>query len=478
MKLSDLLKNIKTISIEGDTDIEIKGLSMDSRKIVSGGIFFAVPGENFDGHNFIDDAITYGASVIVCEKVPENTHVGVVYIKVERVQDVIGLMASEFFDNPSEKLRVVGVTGTNGKTTVATMLYKLFEALGEKSGLLSTIENRVGDTVVPATHTTADPIILQENLAEMVKQNCRYTFMEVSSHSLVQGRVKGVNFTGAIFTNLSQDHLDYHKTMEEYAKAKKIFFDDLSGKAFALYNADDEYGKFMVSDSRGRIYSYGKGDSDFNFEIKESSPKGLKISIGESLLESPLVGEFNAYNLASIYAAARLLDKEGFAIKDALKSISGVRGRMEKIENAKDIFAIVDYAHTPDALKNALETINSFKGDAKIVTLFGCGGDRDKTKRPIMGQIAEDLSDIVVVTSDNPRTEDPQSIIDDILVGIKDKENTFVELDRKSAIEKAVSLAKQGDIILVAGKGHEEYQIIENEKKHFSDKEVLIEVLK
>lgn len=479
MTLKNLLENVETIEIDGDLEKEITSLFFDSRKVVFGSLFFAVTGEKLDGHNFIDTAITKGAVAIICERIPENTHAGVTYIKVKNVNDVIGPVASEFFGRPSEHLTVVGVTGTNGKTTIATMLYKMFNSLGEKAGLLSTIENRMGDIVVPAIFTTADAISVQENLQKMVEQDCKYAFMEVSSHSIVQERIKGIKFAGGIFTNLTQDHLDYHQTMEEYAKAKQKFFSDLLSEAFALYNADDAHGKFMVENSAAKVVSYGENVGDFGFVIKDSSPAGLTLSINDLDVKSPLVGKFNAYNLTAIFGAAKMLGKDEKKIHEVLEGMTGARGRMDKIAGRNGITGLIDYSHTPDALKNALETINDFKAGGKVITVFGAGGDRDKTKRPVMGEIASDLSDIVVVTSDNPRSEDPDEIIKDILVGMPDTQGSTLRIsDRREAIEKAVSLAKPGDIILLAGKGHEDYQEIKGVKNHFSDREILEKLLK
>lgn len=477
MNLKDLLKNIDPISVDGETDLDISGLALDSRRVKDGYLFFAVSGTKLDGHDFIHGAITAGARVVVCEKLPANTHVGITYILVKNTNDVVGIIASHFFGNPSMKLKIVGVTGTNGKTTIATMLYKLFTDLGKRSGLLSTIENKIGDTTIPATHTTGDAIQIEENLAKMVEAGCEYAFMEVSSHSVVQKRISGINFAGGIFTNLTQDHLDYHKDIEEYSRAKKMFFDGLSHEAFALYNEDDEYGDFMVSDSLAKKYSYGEFSSDFPFVIERKDSEGLTLMIKNTEVKSSLVGKFNAYNLTSIFAAAVLLGIKDAEAAAALKNISGARGRMEKIIGKNGVIGIVDYSHTPDALKNALETINDFKGNARVITVFGAGGDRDKTKRPLMGKIASELSDLSIITTDNPRSENPEEIIKEILAGVFNKERVVVIVDRMEAIKEAFHKSISGDIILLAGKGHEDYQEVNGVKTHFSDKEALEKVL-
>ncbi len=441
MILKDLLSDITALYIEGDTDIDIKHITLDSRTAGIGSLFFAVRGTKTDGHQFIDEVITHGATAIVCEEIPANTHSGVTYIKVSKVNEVVGHIASAFFGHPSLELMIVGVTGTNGKTTIATMLYDLFTKLGEKSGLISTVENKIGPEIIPSTHTTPDAITLQENLRKMSDADCKYVFMEVSSHAVHQGRINGLYFLGGIFTNLTQDHLDYHETMEEYAKAKKAFFDMLPQTAFALSNIDDPHGEFMLEGTQAANRTYGAGKGDFNFSIEESNSIGTKIRINDTLISSPLVGKFNAYNLTAIFAAAILLGQNEQKVASILDSLTGARGRMEKIIGPSGKIGIVDYAHTPDALENALETVNGFKGSNKVVTVFGAGGDRDKGKRPKMGKIATELSDIAIVTSDNPRSEDPNQIIEDIVAGMKDKNNFEIIPDREQALKKAVELA-------------------------------------
>ena len=474
MKLKDLISDIDILHTEGDLEVEITHLTLDSRTAGLGSMFFAVRGAKIDGHNFIDEVITHGGVAVVCEDIPENTYEGVTYIKVSKVNDVVGLMASAFFGHPSLNLNIVGVTGTNGKTTIATMLFDLFEKLGEEVGLISTVENKIGSNIIPTSHTTPNALLLQEYFHKMVEAGCKYVFMEVSSHAVDQGRINGTNFKGGVFTNLTQDHLDYHKTMEHYAEAKKSFFSRLSPEAFAITNIDDPRGLWMTNDSKAVIKTYGEGQGDFAFALVDSSSLGMKIRINDSLLSSVLVGKFNAYNLTAIFASAVLLGKPIENILGVLGNLTGARGRMEKIIGPTGKIGIVDYSHTPDALKNALETINGFKSNHKIITVFGAGGDRDKTKRPIMGEIAESLSDFVIITSDNPRSEDPEKIIEDIMSGIFDnKTRVKIALDRDEAIKTAVDMAKSGDIIFVAGKGHEDYQDVNGVKTHFSDKEVL-----
>ena len=473
MILKDLIIDLHPLSVEGDVEIEVKHITLDSRTAGPGSLFFAVRGVKVDGHDFINEVITHGATTIVCEVIPENTYKGVTYIKVSKVSECVGIIASAFYGHPSLELIIVGVTGTNGKTTIATTLYELFTKLGHKSGLISTVENKIGSDIIPATHTTPDAISLQEHLRKMSDADCKYVFMEVSSHAVDQGRIKNIYFLGGIFTNLTQDHLDYHKTMGEYAGAKKAFFDSLPETAFALANIDDEYGEFMIKDSMATHITYAEGKGDFAFTIKDSTSAGMTLTIKDTSVSSPLVGKFNAYNLTAIFATAVLLDQPSDKVASALGGLTGARGRMEKILGASGKIGIVDYAHTPDALENALTTVNNFKGTNKVITVFGAGGDRDKGKRPLMGAIASSLSDIAIVTSDNPRTENPESIIVDIVAGVSDRKNIEIIPDREDAIKRAVEIAGSGDIILVAGKGHENYQEVNGVKSHFSDNEVL-----
>lgn len=476
MKLNDLLKNIAVVKIVGPEATEIETLCLDSREIVPGAMFFAVSGTKTDGYNFINDAIERGATAIVCERLPQNFQAGITYIEVKNTNDAVGLMAREFFGNDFSKIKVIGVTGTNGKTTIATMLYQLFTTLGHKSGLLSTVENIIDGEVIPATHTTGNAIEIQKNISKMIEVGSEYCFMEVSSHAIDQRRISGIDFVGGIFTNLTQDHLDYHSSLDEYAKAKKAFFDGLSPRSFALYNSDDNRGSYMVADTMARKLSYGHTAADFVFTAKKSSAEGLELIINDTAIASPLVGEFNAYNIAAIFAAATTLGVNVDDVVLAISKLRGARGRMEKIVSKSGVFGIVDYAHTPDALENVLTTIDSFK-QSRVIVVFGAGGDRDKTKRPIMGEIAARLGDHVIVTSDNPRSEQPEVIIADILAGISDQTNIETILDRREAIKRATEIAKPGDIVLVAGKGHEDYQDIRGVKSHFDDKEILSEFL-
>jgi UDP-N-acetylmuramoyl-L-alanyl-D-glutamate--2,6-diaminopimelate ligase len=450
----------------------VSGLAIDSRKVKEGFLFFAVPGTQVDGHDFVDQAIENGANVVVYENDLEEKD-GVQYIQVHSVQNIIGVAASRFFDEPSKELFIVGVTGTNGKTSIATILYQIAAGLGIKAGLLSTIENRIGDTVLPATHTTGDAITIQQNMSDMLSAGCTHVFMEVSSHALHQGRVIGVDFNHAIFTNLTQDHLDYHKTLGEYFEAKKIFFDMLTDKAIAITNIDDPAGEKIVSDTSAKVMTYGKVDSDYKLAVNSMNQNGLEISINGEKIELPLIGEFNAYNFTSMYAS---LVESGVSVEDikvALSAVTGVPGRMERV-SGRGVLGVVDYAHTPDAVENVLETLGALK-EKRIITVIGAGGDRDKGKRPLMATAAEKGSDIVILTSDNPRTENPEDIIKDMKAGLGSY--AIIEIDRREAIKKAADLAEPGDIILLAGKGHEDYQIIGEEKTHFSDKEELTKAL-
>ncbi len=476
MKLNEILNNIEVLETIGPTDVAVEYLSIDSRNIKPGSLFFAVSGTKVDGHAFVDTAIELGAKIIVCERLPENLNPEVTYIRVKNTNEIVGLATKNFFGNTDLKMKIVGVTGTNGKTTIATMLYLLFTSLGCRSGLLSTVENIIGGKVFSATHTTGDAIQIQENLARMREAGTEYCFMEVSSHAIDQKRIAGIDFTGGIFTNLTQDHLDYHQTLDEYAKVKKAFFDNLSQQSFALYNSDDNRGSFMVADTRAKRLSYGHAAADFVFATKKSSAEGLELVINDTAVVTSLVGEFNAYNIAAIFATATTLGAKVEDVVSAISKLEGARGRMEKIIGKSGVFGIVDYAHTPDALENVLKTTNSFK-TGKVITVFGAGGDRDKTKRPVMGDIATRLGDYTIVTSDNPRSERPEDIVTDILSSIKDKTNVEIILDRREAIKRAVEIAESGDIVLVAGKGHEDYQDIAGVKSHFSDLEVLKEFL-
>ena len=482
MKLKDILTNCNLLEIVGEKDVDVVDITFDSRKVSQGTLFFAVKGTQVDGHDYIDGAIEKGASVIVCEKLPRKKAENVTYVKVDNSAYVLGVGASNFFGNPSEKLKLVGVTGTNGKTTIATLLYRLFTEAGYNCGLLSTIENIVNREVIPSTHTTPDPIELNALLQQMVERECEYVFMEVSSHSVAQDRIAGLHFAGGIFTNLTHDHLDYHKTMANYRNAKKRFFDGLPQSAFALTNLDDKNGAFMLQNTQARRLSYAlKHDADFKGVIMESHFDGMLLKVNGTEMFTQLVGGFNASNLLAIYGAATAL---GFNKDELLVEISklrGANGRFDMVHSEQGIVGIVDYAHTPDALENVLVTINEVRCHKEtLITVVGCGGNRDTTKRPEMAAVAVKLSDRVILTSDNPRNEDPDEIIRQMKAGVADEDRGKVLsiTNRREAIRTAVALAKRGDIILLAGKGHENYQEINGVKNHFDDKEVLSEALK
>ena len=482
MKIKDILTNCNLLEIVGEKDVDVTDIAFDSRKVAQGTLFFAVKGTQVDGHDYIDSAIEKGASVIVCEKLPRKKAENVTYVKVDNSAYVLGVGASNFFGNPTEKLKLVGVTGTNGKTTIATLLYRLFTEAGYPCGLLSTIENIIKRDVVPSTHTTPDPIELNTLLQEMVDKGCEYAFMEVSSHSVAQDRIAGLHFAGGIFTNLTHDHLDYHKTMANYRNAKKKFFDDLPQSAFALTNLDDKNGAYMLQNTQARKLSYAlKHDADFKGIVMESHFDGMLLKVNGTEMFTQLVGGFNASNILAIYGAATAL---GFNKDELLVEISklrGANGRFDMVHSEKGIVGIVDYAHTPDALENVLVTINDVRCHKEtLITVVGCGGNRDTTKRPEMAAVAVKLSDRVILTSDNPRNEDPDEIIRQMKAGVteEDQGKVLSITNRREAIRTAVALAKKGDIILLAGKGHENYQEINGVKNHFDDKEVLSEAFK
>lgn len=480
--LKDILYKVNLQEIIGQTDVMVSHVQFDSRKVGTGDVFVAVKGYSSDGHDFIDQAIDDGAIAVILEKLPENIKEGVNYIVVENSAEALGIIASNFFDNPSEKLTLIGVTGTNGKSTTVTLLYRLFTKLGHKSGLLSTINNVIGNNVVPSTHTTPDPVSLNALLARMVEEKCAYAFMEVSSHAIHQKRIAGLQFAGGIFTNLSHDHLDYHKTFSDYIKAKKEFFDLLAESSFALVNKDDPNGIVMLQNCKARKYTYSLFSmADFKAKVIENTISGIQLDIDGNQVYTQLVGRFNAYNILVVYATARLLDMDALEILTVLSGLKTAEGRFDLVHSKGSVTSIIDYAHTPDALKNVLETIKEVRsGDENIITVVGCGGDRDKAKRPIMGKIACDLSDQVVFTSDNPRGEDPLAIIEDMKNGLDPThfKKYLIISDRAEAIKTACSIASPGDIILVAGKGHEKYQEIKGERFPFSDKEQIENVLK
>ena len=481
MKLSELLKNVKPIAVHGDIDIDIKGVNIDSRKIENGHLFIAMKGTQVDGHKFIDKAIALGATAILLEDMPETLEDKVTYVQVKSTEEDAGKVATLFYGDPSKKLKLVGVTGTNGKTTIATLLYEMFREFGYKVGLLSTVCNYIDDKAIPADHTTPDPIELNRLLGDMVAEGCEYAFMECSSHAIHQRRISGLDFTGAIFTNLTRDHLDYHKTFENYRNAKKMFFDDLSKNAFAITNADDKNGMIMVQNTKATIKTYSiKRMADFRAKILECHFEGMYLEIDGKEVGVQFIGKFNVSNLLAVYGAAVMLGKKPEDILVALSTLKSVNGRLEPIQSPEGYTAIVDYAHTPDALENVLAAIHEVldtKG-GHIITVCGAGGHRDKGKRPLMAQEAVQQSDTVILTSDNPRDEDPQAIINDMLAGLdtKQKKKVLNIVDRKEAIRTAAMMAKKGDVILVAGKGHENYQEINGVKHHFDDHEVIREI--
>ena len=478
------MKNLKSIlhaipvqEVVGQLDVEVVSLCFDSRQVVFGSLFIAVRGVHTDGHLFIDKAIAFGARAVIVEELPVETLDSVVYIVVADSALALGIVAANFYDNPSKKMKLVGVTGTNGKTTVATLLFQLFTQLGYHVGLLSTVQNQIGDRVIPATHTTPDPIQLNHLLSEMIEEGCDYCFMEVSSHAVVQQRIAGLKFTGAIFTNITHDHLDFHKTFSSYIKAKKKFFDDLDTAAFALTNEDDRNGQVMLQNTFAHKKSYGlHSGADFSARIVESHFDGMLMNIDGHDVWVKLVGGFNAYNLLAVYGAAILLEQETVRVLTAMSVLTGAEGRFETLKAANGVFGIVDYAHTPDAVENVLQTIEKLRNQSQhIITVLGCGGDRDKTKRPEMSQAALRYSDRLIITSDNPRTEDPLTIIKEMEAGVAVEQRSKVLsiADRKEAIRVAYQLAKPGDIIVVAGKGHEKYQEVNGIRYHFDDKEIL-----
>jgi UDP-N-acetylmuramoyl-L-alanyl-D-glutamate--2,6-diaminopimelate ligase len=481
-ELRDILYRVPLTSTYGNMQVEVSGLSFDSRKVKKGDVFIAVNGHASDGHQFIDKAIDSGAGIIVCETLPEQIKETVTYITVKDSAFALGIMASNFYDNPSAKVKLVGVTGTNGKTTTATLLFQLFSRLGYRCGMLSTVVNKIVDKEVPTTHTTPDPIQLNALLQEMVKANCTHVFMEVSSHAVDQQRIAGLQFAGAVFSNITHDHLDYHQTFENYIKAKKKFFDDLSADAFALVNADDKRGMVMLQNTKAKKYSFGlKKMVDFKGKILSNTIEGLELEVNDKTVWFRLIGDFNAYNLLGIYGTAVLLGEQPEEVLTQLSELTGAPGRFELVERGAKVTAIVDYAHTPDALKNVLDTIAQFRtGTEQVISVVGCGGNRDKTKRPLMASIACRLSDKVILTSDNPRDEEPMDIIRDMQTGIMPTElkKTLVIADREEAIKTAIMMAKPKDIILVAGKGHENYQEIKGVKHPFDDKEVVSRMIK
>lgn len=481
--LRDILYNVNIVAVKGSTDTAVNALNIDSRAIRPGDAFIAIRGVHADGHLFIDKAVQQGAAVVICEELPAQPADNVVYVQVNSSATAAGVIAGNFYDNPSHKVQLVGVTGTNGKTTIATLLFKLFSALGYHCGMLSTVQNQIGDRIVPATHTTPDPIHLNALLADMVTDGCDYVFMEVSSHAIHQQRIAGLKFAGGIFSNITHDHLDYHKTFDEYIRVKKSWFDGLPATAFALTNLDDKRGNVMLQNTKAKKQTYSlRTVADFKGKILENNLTGLIMLINETEVHFRLIGEFNAYNLLAVYGAATLLGQDKARVLQALSDLSGAEGRFDYIVSPNQrIIGIVDYAHTPDALLNVLATIKNLrKGNEQVITVVGCGGDRDTAKRPVMAEVAVERSDRVILTSDNPRSEDPNEIIRQMEAGVPVhfKKKVLSITDRKEAIKTAISLANPEDIILIAGKGHEKYQEIQGVKHPFDDKQVLDEMMR
>ena len=481
MVLEELVNGLKTISVCGPENIDITGVNIDSRRIKEGHLFVAQRGTQVDGHKFIPKAVELGAKAILCEAMPEEKADGVTYIQVESTEEIVGKVATTFYGNPSRKLKLVGVTGTNGKTTIATLLYNMFRKFGYKCGLLSTVCNYIEDEAIPADHTTPDPIELNFLLSRMVDAGCQYAFMECSSHAIAQKRIGGLTFAGGLFTNLTRDHVDYHKTFENYRNAKKAFFDMLPKTAFAITNADDKNGMVMVQNTKATVKTYStRTMADFKAKILECHFGGMYLDIDGKEVGVQFIGKFNVSNLLAVYGAAVMLGEKPENILLVMSTLKSVSGRLDPIQSPEGFTAIVDYAHTPDALENVLNAIHEvLDGKGRVITVCGAGGNRDKGKRPLMAQEAVKQSDRVIITSDNPRFEEPQDIINDMLAGLdKEQMKKVVSIvDRREAIRTACMMAQKGDVILVAGKGHEDYQEIKGVKHHFDDKEVLREFM-
>ncbi|SNS03054.1 UDP-N-acetylmuramoylalanyl-D-glutamate--2,6-diaminopimelate ligase [Belliella buryatensis] len=478
--LKDILYKVSLTATIGNMDRKISKLAFDSRKVSENDVFVAISGTQVDGHSFIPTAIEKGAHVIVCEHLPEAIQEGITYVTVDHSTKALGIMAANYYENPSEKLKIVAVTGTNGKTTTATLLYQLYIEMGYQVGLISTVENRISDQVVPATHTTPDALSLQELLKKMVAAGCTHCFMEASSHAIVQERLSGLKLIGAVFTNISHDHLDYHGTFDEYIKAKKLLFDRLPKDAFALSNADDKRGMVMLQNTQAAKQTFGlRFPADFKAKIMTNSIEGLELDIQGKQVWFRMIGEFNAYNILAVFGVAVLLGEEEEEVLMQLSKVPGAQGRFDKITIA-GVTAIVDYAHTPDALENVLKTIQGVRtGGEQVITVVGCGGNRDKTKRPVMAKIATNLSDKVILTSDNPRDEEPMAILREMEAGVNpvDFKKTLIIEDRREAIKTACVMSNPGDIILVAGKGHETYQEIKGVKHPFDDRAIVKDLL-
>ncbi|MBR1682481.1 MAG: UDP-N-acetylmuramoyl-L-alanyl-D-glutamate--2,6-diaminopimelate ligase [Bacteroidaceae bacterium] len=480
MKLEELLSPVKPLQVAGSTDIEVADIAIDSRQVKPGTLFVAVPGTQVDGHAFIGKAVEQGAIAVVCQTMPAERPEGVTFVQMADTESAVGPLAHHFFGDPTEKLDLIGVTGTNGKTTIATLLYRMFRQFGYKCGLCSTVCNYIDGVAVPTDHTTPDPITLNRLLGRMADEGCRYAFMEVSSHSVAQHRIGGLKFKGGIFTNLTRDHLDYHKTVEAYRDAKKAFFDGLPADAFVVTNADDKNGLFMTQNTRAQVKTYSlRAMADFRARILEEGFEGMTLDISGHEVFVQFIGRFNVSNLLAVYGAAVCLGKRPEDVLVVLSTLTPVNGRFETIRSREGVTAIVDYAHTPDALDNVLSTINEIlKKPGQCITVCGAGGNRDKGKRPLMAQSAVRASDRVIITSDNPRFEEPQDIINDMLAGIttaEDKRKVISIVDRREAIRTACMMAQPGDVILIAGKGHEDYQDVKGVKHHFDDHEVVRE---
>lgn len=481
-ELGSIINSINPLEVVGDTKKKISNLVIDSRKAAQGSLFFAWVGTQTDGHQYIDAAIEQGAVAVVCERIPDEPKEAVTYLKVENSMAIVGAVASAWYQYPSRQMKVVGVTGTNGKTSICTLLFDLFKNLGFKTGLLSTVENKINDRIIPSTHTTPDPVSIQALLHEMAESGCDYVFMEVSSHAIHQNRIGGIEFTGGVFTNISRDHLDYHKTFKEYILAKKAFFDQLSKNAFALVNVDDKNGRVMVQNCAASIQEFSlERVAAFRGKVIANTLDGLEMQINGMDFHSPMVGVYNGSNLLATYATAKLLEQEATEVLTVLSGLKGAKGRFEVYKGADGTKAVVDYAHTPDALENVLQAIiDANASNAKVWTVIGCGGDRDAGKRPQMAKIAADYSGQVILTSDNPRSEDPEDIIKDMLKGVQaDQVNRVLAItDRAMAIKTAFQFSAAGDIILIAGKGHENYQEIKGKRIHFDDAEEIEKHLK
>ena len=475
MKLKNLVSKLNVLEVKGDLERDICGVQIDSRLVAEGHLFIAVRGTVADGHNYIGKALEKGAAAVLCEMIPEEVAENITYVRVENTEQVVGQVATTFYGDPTSKMKLVGVTGTNGKTTIATVLYEMFRYMGHKVGLLSTVCNYIDGEAIPTEHTTPDPITLNALLARMVEEGCEYAFMEVSSHSIVQNRIGGLTFAGGMFTNITRDHLDYHKTFENYIKAKKLFFDNLPKEAFAITNIDDKNGMVMVQNTKAQVKTYSvQSPADFKAKIIECHFEGMYLNINGKEVGVQFIGKFNVSNLLAVYGAAVMLGKDEQEVLVALSAMKPVNGRFEALRSPSGYTAIVDYAHTPDALENVLNAIHGvLEGKGEVITVCGAGGNRDKGKRPLMAREAVKQSDRVIITSDNPRFEEPQDIINDMLAGLDEEQmkKVIAIVDRRQAIKTACMMAKSGDVILIAGKGHEDYQDVKGVKHHFDDKE-------